>query len=463
VIPPPKPVPSLWKRELKSLVRLATPVVAVQVGQLMMGIVDTIMVGYLPGEAVEGRALGQVAIGHAYSWFCLYFGIGALLAIDPLVSQAVGAKDETAIARAMQRSLVLAALLALPIVAMLLIAPLGLRLLAQPEGVIAGAAPYAQICAVSVPALLVFSIVRQGLQAMDRVASTVWTLLAANGVNVLLNWVFVYGNLGAPRLEAVGSAWATVCSRCFMAATLLLIAWPHLRSYLRPWRHDATDRRALARMMRIGTPIGLQHQLELGIFAFTAIMMGWISERAVGGHMVALHLSALTFMVPMGISGAGGVRVGQAVGRGDADGARRAAVLSFALGIGAMAACAILFLLIPGPLARIWTPKVEVLAVAVTLIPIAAVFQVFDGAQVVAIGVLRGLGDTRTPVITAILGFWLIGFPVGYGLGFGLDWGATGLWWGLVAGLAAVAVALGHRVRVHLRGDIGRLQIDHSD
>ncbi|NRA95125.1 MAG: MATE family efflux transporter [Planctomycetes bacterium] len=459
---PPTPTSSPWKREFTSLVRLAAPVVAVQVGQMMMGIVDTIMVGQLPGEAVEGRALGQVAIGHAYSWFWLYFGIGALLASDPLVSQAVGAKDETSIARALQRSLVLAAVLSIPIAVMLLMAPLGLRLLAQPEGVIAGAAPYSQICAASVPALLVFAVVRQGLQAMDKVAATVWTLVAANGVNVLLNWVLVYGNLGAPRLEAVGSAWATVCSRCFVAVALLLIAWPKLRPYLRPWRSDATDRKALGRMMRIGTPIGLQHQLELGIFAFTAIMMGWISERAVAGHMVALNLAALTFMVPMGISGAAGVRVGQAVGRNDADGARRAAVLSFALGVGVMVAFAPLFLLLPETLARLWTPKVDVLAVAAVLIPIAGVFQVFDGAQVVAVGILRGLGDTRTPVITAILGFWLIGFPVGYGLAFEYDWGAEGLWWGLVAGLAAVSVALSWRVWSRLRGQIRRLLIDDS-
>lgn len=452
--------PSPWKREFRSLALLAAPVVAVQVGQIMMGIIDTIMVGQLPGEEVEGRALAQVALGHAYSWFWIHFGIGAVLAVDPLVAQAIGADDETAIARALQRSLVLAAILAVPIMVMLLLAPLALQLFSQPEEVIAGAAPYAQICSISVPGLLVFAVLRQGLQAMNKVGVTLATLLAANVVNVFLNWVLVYGNLGAPRMESEGSAWATVCSRCFMALALLAIAWPKLRTYLRPWRRDATDRKALGRMMRIGTPIGLQHQLELGIFAFTAIMMGWIGLITQAGHMVALHLAALTFMVPLGISGAAGVRVGQAVGRGDADGVRRAAVLSFVLGTGVMAVFAVVFLLVPEVLARIWTPKTDVLAVAVLLIPIAGVFQVFDGAQVVAIGILRGLGDTRTPVVTAILGFWLIGFPVGFGLAFGLDWGAEGLWWGLVAGLAAVAIALGWRVRMRLRGGIRRLVID---
>ena len=453
---------SPWSREFQSLVRLAAPVVTVQVGQMMMGVVDTIMVGWLPGEAVQGRALGQVAIGHAYAWFWMNFAIGALLAVDPVVAQAVGARDRPAMARAMQRGLVLAALLAVPTIALLLLAPSALRFLAQPDGVTAGAAPYAQISSIGIPALLAYAVFRQGLQAMDRVAATVWTLLAANAVNVFLNWVLVFGNLGAPRLETIGSAWATVGSRWFMAVALVAIAWPTLREHLRPWRPDAIDRRALGQMLRLGVPIGLQHQLELGIFAMTAVMMGWIGELAVAGHIVALHLAALTFMVPLGISGAGAVRVGQAVGRDDPAGVRRATVLSFALGIGVMVVSAALFLTIPGPLAAIWTAKTDVLAVAVLLIPIAGVFQVFDGVQVVAVGVLRGLGDTRTPVVTSIVGFWGIGFPVGYGLAFWLDWGAAGLWWGLVAGLVAVSIALTWRVHGRLKGELGRLVIDES-
>jgi MATE family multidrug resistance protein len=360
----------------------------------------------------------------------------------------------------MQRGLVLAALLSLPLVGILLVAPPVLGGLAQPEGVIVGAAPYAQISSLGVPALLAFAVFRQGLQAMNRVAATVWTLLAANAVNVVLNWILVYGNLGAPRLETIGSAWATVGSRWFMTVALLVLAWPLLRESLRPWRRDATDRRALGRILRLGVPIGIQHQVELGIFAMTAVMMGWIGERAVAGHIVALHLAALAFMVPLGISGAGAVRIGQALGRDDPVGVQRATVLTFVLGIGVMVVSAAFFLGMPGPLARLWTPKTEVLAVAVLLIPIAGVFQIFDGAQVVAVGVLRGLGDTKTPVVISIVGFWAIGFPVGYGLAFGLDWGAPGLWWGLVAGLVVVSIALGWRVGVRLGGELRRLVID---
>ena len=449
-----------WIREFKGLLRLAAPVVAVQIGMVSMGVVDTMMVGQLPDEAVEGRALGQVALGHAYSWFWVYFGIGALLAVDPLVAQAVGARDRVAIARALQRSLVLAGLLSLPLMIPLLLAPASLSWLGQPEGIIAGAAPYSQICALSVPALLVFAVFRQGLQAMDRIAPTVWTLVVANAANVLFNWALVYGNLGFPRMETVGSAWATVLARWLTVLILMVVSWRHLVPHLRPWRRDATESRALGRMLRLGTPIGLQYQLEIGVFAATGVMMGWIGEMAAAGHMVTLHLAAVTFMVPMGISGAASVRIGQAVGRGDPRGVRRAAILSMILGTVVMIGFGAAMLLIPEQLARVWTPKIDVLAVAIVLIPVAGVFQVFDGVQVVAIGVLRGLGDTRTPVITAIIGFWLVGFPIGYALAFGRAWGPAGLWWGLVSGLAAVAVALSWRVQRRLRGEIARIVID---
>lgn len=440
--------------------RLAAPVVVVQIGMVSMGVVDTMMVGKLPGEAVEGRALGQVALGHAYSWFWIYFAIGALLAVDPLVAQAVGAGDRVGIARALQRSLVLSALLAIPTMIPLLLAPFGLELLGQPQGIIAGAGPYAQIAAFSVPALLVFSVLRQGLQAMDRLAPTVWTLAIANAANILFNWTLVYGNFGFPRMEALGTAWATLGARWLTVVVLLAISWKELSPHLRPWRKDATDRTALKRMLRLGVPIGVQYQLEIGVFAFTGVMMGWIGELAAAGHMVTLHIAALTFMVPMGISGAASVRIGQAVGRGDPDGVRRAAVLSLALGTLVMLGFGGLMLSTPETFARFWTPKVDVLAVATVLIPIAGVFQVFDGVQVVAIGILRGLGDTKTPVITAILGFWCVGFPIGYGLAFGADRGPEGLWWGLVSGLAAVAVILTWRLRVRLRGEIARIVVD---
>ena len=196
------------------------------------------------------------------------------------------------------------------------------------------------------------------------------------------------------------------------------------------------------------------------MFAATAVLMGTLGVLEAAGHQVALHLAAFTFMVPMGISQAAAIRVGQAVGRGDMDAVRRAASAALWFGIVVMAAFAGLFLTLPDPLAHLWTDKIAVVAIAITLIPIAGVFQVFDGAQVVCIGILRGTGDTRTPVLTAIGGFWLIGFPVGWWLGLERGWGPAGLWWGLVAGLATVAVALGWRVRRRLDQDLTRIVVD---
>jgi MATE family multidrug resistance protein len=452
-----------WKREIQSLLQLAIPIVAVQIGLMGMGIVDTIMVGHLPGETVEGEALGQVAIGHAYGFFWIVFGLGALMAVDPLVAQAVGAGDRPAIARAFQRSLVVAGILAVPIMIAMALAGPCLKALGQPPGIVNGAATYTGISALGLLPFLAFAVFRQGLQAMNRLAPTVLTMLGANVANIGFNWVLVYGNLGFPQMGVAGSAWATVLSRWLMAGVLLAFAWRDLRPFLVPWRSDTLRRSALLGMMRLGLPIGVQNQLEVGVFAATALLMGYLGEVVVAGHQVALHLAAFTFMVPMGISGAAAVRVGQAVGRRDPAGARRAAAVSLALSVAVMAAFAVAFLLWPRELAGIWTDKEAVVAVAVVLIPIAAVFQVFDGFQVVAIGVLRGVGETRTPAVTAIVGFWFLGFPFGWYLGRVRGMGPEGFWWGLVVGLVAVAVFLGVRVAIRLRRDLLRTLIDESD
>jgi MATE family, multidrug efflux pump len=278
--------------------------------------------------------------------------------------------------------------------------------------------------------------------------------------NVGLNWVLIFGHLGFPRLGAVGSAWATSFCRFLMAAGLLAFGWNELRQHLVPLRRDTFIVDSLKRMLRLGLPIGFQLQLELGSFAVAALLIGWLGTYAMGAHQIAINLASLTYMVPLGVSAAAAVRVGYAVGRGDPPGARRSAAAALACGGAFMLLAGILFLAAPGGLARLYTEESAVIAIASTLIPIAGFFQVFDGLQIVAAGVLRGLGDTRAPLVINLLGFWLIGLPVSVFLAFVAGAGPAGIWWGFVAGLGSVAVFLLGRVRFRLRREMRRIVVD---
>ncbi|MCI0355028.1 MAG: MATE family efflux transporter [Acidobacteria bacterium] len=441
--------------ESEELLRLALPVVIVQVGMMAMGVVDSIMVGH-----ISPAALAAVALGNMYFFACAIFGVGVLMALDPIVAQAVGAGDEPAVARGVQRGIVLAAVLTLPASGLLLTASPVLTFLGQPKEVIPLASGYAVRMIPGVFPFLVYTVFRQSLQAMGRVAPIVITIVAANLVNALLNWIWIYGRAGFPAMGVVGSAWATTTSRGLMAVGLLALAWRDLARYLLPVRPRLLDPQALWRMLHLGLPIGAQFQLEYGAFAVIALLMGWLGTVQVAAHQVAINLASLTFMVPLGVSAAAAVLVGHAVGRADSRGARRAARTALVYGVGFMSLTALAFLVLPGPLAGAYTSDPGVLALAAALIPIAGVFQVFDGLQVVGAGILRGLGDTRVPLIINLLGFWLVGIPVSLSLGFRTTLGAAGLWWGFVAGLGTVALSLLLRIRLRMQRDLPRVKID---
>ncbi len=445
------------RREVRGVLTLALPVVAVQVGMMAMGVVDTVMVGHF-----AARDLAAVALGNLYFFTGVVFPMGVLMSLDPVVSQAVGAGDHPAVARALQRGALLALALGVPGALFLLPGDLMLSLLRQPPEVIPVAAGYARAAMAGVFPFLAFIVLRQTLQAMGRVAPLVTIIVLANLVNLLLNWILIYGRLGFPALGAVGSGWASSASRWVMFLGLAALAWPLLGEYATPVRRDALLLKPLGRMVRLGSPIGIQFTLEYGAFGATGLFMGLLGTVPMAGHQVALNLASLTFMVPLGISQATAVLVGQGVGREDPPGARRAAGAGLLLGMAFMATTAVLFLSLPGPLARIYSGDAAVVALAVTLIPLAGVFQVFDGLQVVASGVLRGVGDTRSPMLLNLLGFWCIGMPVGLWMGFREGMGPRGLWWGLVMGLATVGVLLLFRVRTRMGRDLPRIIIDEA-
>jgi MATE family multidrug resistance protein len=444
--------------ELGELLRLALPVAAVQVGMMLMGVVDTIMVGHVSPEDLAGVALGNI-----YFFACAVFGMGLLFSLDPVVSQAVGAGDQEAMARGVQRGMILALVLSGAAAVLLQYAEPVLVFARQPAEVIPLAAGYARATVPGILPFYLFLVFRQTLQAQGRVFPILVAMVVANVANVFFNWVLVFGNLGLPALGAVGSGWASSLSRTVMAAGLLVIAWSLLHPQLHPIRPQAFRWRPLARMLRIGVPIGAQMGMEYGAFGLAGVLMGVLGTISMAGHQIALNLSALTFMVPLGVSQATAVLVGRGVGASDPDRSRRAAVGGLMVGAGFMTFTMIVFLLVPETLARLYSSDVPVVALAASLLPIAALFQVFDGTQVVAMGVLRGVGDTRVPMLLNLLGFWLAGLPVGAALAFRMGMGPRGLWWGLALGLAVVALLLLRRIRIRLAGELPRLMVDDDE
>jgi MATE family multidrug resistance protein len=438
--------PDPWRREIRSMLRLAAPIAAVQLGQMGMGLVDVLMVGRWSDSALAG-----IALGNMYVWSLLGFGYGVLAALDPVVSQAVGAGRTGEIRGAVQRGLALALVVGTVLTAACLGAEPFFRLLEQPDEVRPLAVAYVHWSTPGILPFMVFVALRQSLQALSTVRPILWTMLAANALNAVLNWVLIFGHLGFPALGLRGSALASDLSRLWLAIGIAWAGWPLLRPHLLPFEVAALRPGAWLGLLRIGLPIGSQFLLEMGAFSAVMLFMGHIGSSEVAGHKVALTLASASFMVPVGISAATAVRVGYAVGRGDGEGLRRAATVALVLGGAVMAVFGLLFLALPRPLAWLFTESAEVVPIAVALIPLAGIFQVFDGIQVVSIGVLRGLAETRTPLIVNAIGFWAIGLPLGWWLTFRAGLGPTGLWWGLVAGLAAVASILLARVLWRLR------------
>ncbi|HEX9893071.1 MAG TPA: MATE family efflux transporter [Gemmatimonadales bacterium] len=443
--------------DIRALLRLAIPVVVVQVGLMSMGTVDTLMVG-----RVSASALAAVAIGGLYSMVATFSGQGVLMALDPIVSQAAGAGDRPSIALGVQRGLLLAAGLSVPLTLYHLVAGPVLRVLGQPADVVPLAHQYNVLLVPGILPFFGFIVLRQTLQALHRLRAIVSTILIANLVNAAVNWVFIFGNLGMPAMGVRGAALATSVSRWLMAFMLLALSWPELRSLVRPWLKAAYELAPLRRMVRLGVPIALQMELELICFGAVALLAGAMGTLQVAGHQIAINMAALTYMVPLGVSAAAAVMVGRAVGAGDQIEARRQGATALLVGVGFMSATAIGFLFLPGPLARLYTTDAAVITVAMSLIPLAGGFQVFDGTQVVAIGILRGLADTRGPFVINLMGYWVIGMPVGVWLAYPLGMGVVGLWWGLVIGLGAVALILVVRVRRVLRRPLTRFQVEHA-
>ncbi len=417
------------------MVHLATPLVAAEVGWMLMGVVDTMAVG-----RVSADAIGAVSIGTTIFYTVAIFAGGLLLGLDTLVAQAFGAGDREQGRGWAVQGLWLALFLILPVMLVVeAIIPL-LGFMGIDRGVLGDAQPYLRTLNWSAAPLLIFFALRRYLQSINVVRPIMFTLLTANLVNLFGNWVFVFGNLGAPRLGAVGSGWSTCVSRGYMMAMLGFVAWRENRGLSKiSWRPDLRRIRAL---IGLGFPAAAQMGFEIAVFSTVTVLIGRLSATALAGHQIALQTVSMTYMLPLGISSAAAVRVGQAIGRGDAAGAARSGWTALAMGAAVMSCCALTLLFAPRLIAESFTPEATIIAAGAVLLRVAAFFQLFDGFQVVATGALRGAGDTRTPMICHFTGYWVIGLPLGVLLGFHFGLGAPGLWMGLSAGLILIGSVL---------------------
>ncbi len=445
------------RNELGQLARLAAPVVIVQCGIMLLGVVDSMMLGRVSKEALAAAGLGS-ALSYA-----VFGGLaGMLYALDPLVAQDFGAGNFERVGRHLQRGLVLAFVLSLLGAGLLPLLAWNLDLFRQSQEFMPLAQDYLIALIPGVLPLLWFTALRQTLQAMSLVRPAVIAIVACNLFNAVANYALVFGHFGLPRMEVVGSALATSASRWVMLIALLMASHRRFRglNVSLAGLKEATRFRAHLELLRLGGPIAVHHSLEIWVFGAVGLMMGSLGALEFAGHQIALLLASLSFMIPLGIGGAAATRVGNALGRGDKAAAADSAKMALVLGGLVMALSALLFACFPRLLARAFTPDAEVITMAALLLPIAAVFQLADGLQAVSAGVLRGMADTARPALYALLGFWALGLPTGWFLAFRLDLGPTGLWWGLSAGLIVVAILLGRRILAQFKRPIEQLQLE---
>jgi MATE family multidrug resistance protein len=429
------------RREFAATLRLALPLVFAELGWMFMGIVDTVMVGRLPNSAV---AIGATGLGETLYNMLAIFAAGLLLGMDTFVSQAFGRED----LKDARHTLINGLFLALFIAPVLMLLVLGCPPLMRRFGIslelVGPMTPFLRALNWGSLPLLGYFALRRYLQAVNVVRPITFAFISANVINFVGDWALIYGHLGMPAMGIVGSGWATCFSRVYLVAVLLItLLWTESKRKHASWQGAfRLELRRMIELLRLGIPAATQILFEIGALAVAATMCARMGPMALAGHEIALTCAALTFMVPLGISSAAAVRVGQEIGRGEPAAARRAGWSAIILGAGFMTCSALVFVTFAKTLAGIFSPDPQVIRIGSTLLLVAAAFQLFDGIQVCTTGVLRGTGDTRTPMLANLGAYWFIGLPLAFILGFKLHWGALGVWLGLCVGLILIGSGL---------------------
>lgn len=434
-------------RELRATLALAAPIVVGQVGQTLMGLTDSLMVGRL------GKVpLAAAAFANGVCNFLFIAGLGLLLPVAVLTARAHGAREPRQCADYLRHGLALAGAIGLLVVLLLVGAHTQLHRFGQPPEVTAVVGPFFTLLTLSLVPAFFFQVLKQYAEALGRPWMPMAILLGSVVLNAVGNWVFIYGHLGLPALGLAGSGLATLGAR--LVSCVALWVWLARRQEMHaefpgaasnPRLFSPLESGRLREMLRIGVPAAGQWMFEVGAFTAAALMMGWLGTVPLAAHQIALSCASFAFMFPLGLSSATSVRVSKALGAGRRDTLRAIGFGAFAAGFAIMACFGVLFGFGGTLIARAFTSEPEVVALAAHLLIVAGLFQLFDGAQVVGAGALRGLSDVKIPTLITFLAYWVLALPGGYALAHFAGLGGVGVWAGLALGLAFAALLLGWR------------------
>ena len=430
--------------ETRRLLRLAVPVAGTQLSMMLLGFVDTVMLGWYDTQAMAASVSANV-----WTIATMFFASGILLGLDPVIAQAHGAGDGRSAALAFQRGAVLSLVFAVPTALCWTWTGGFLSLTGQDLALVPLAQEYADALLPGLPALLVYGCLRSYLQGRELVRPALVIVLVANVINAAVNYALIFGNLGFPELGIVGAGLASSVTRVLSLVLLALWVWGFglQRGAWVPWSRASFAWGGMRTILAVGFPVAIQTSTEMFAFSASTLLAGTLGATAVVAHAIALNLASISFMLPLGVSIAAATRVGNLIGAGAREGAQRAAWIAIAMGAGVMSISAVAFVVFRDWLPRIYTPDPEAIALAATILPIAAAFQLFDGTQAVSCGVLRGMGRTRPAAVFNVIGYWVLGLPLGWWFGVRVGW-LGGLWWALALGLAIVAVSLVAWIRV---------------
>ncbi|WPR77604.1 MATE family efflux transporter [Algoriphagus sp. NG3] len=421
---------------------LAFPVVLSQLGQVLVGVADSMMVGRL--GAVP---LAAASLGNSIFFVILMFGMGISMGITPLVSIAEGKGKHKRIGHLFQHGLWIniatAAILTIVVVGL----SHGLNFLNQPEEVVALTIPYLFIITSSLLPFMIFQSFKQLAEGISQTKQAMYVTVICNLVNVFLNWVLIYGNLGAPAMGLNGAGLATLISRVMMPVMMGLYVMRSSRYRVFDLKLGIGKLRFLLlnKILKIGVPTGFQYIFEVSAFSAAAIMMGWIGVNALAAHQIAINLASVSYMMVAGLSTAGMIRVSNQIGRGNFKAMREAGMVVFGMTLIFMSITGLIFILMRSYLPTLYIDNEEVVALSASLLIIAGMFQLSDGIQVAGLGVLRGMEDVKFPTLITLVAYWVIGLPLGYFLAFQLEMGEKGIWYGLLIGLSVTAVVLFYR------------------
>ena len=429
----------VYKTHLQKNFTLAYPVMISQLGHVMVGVADSMMVGRLGATPLAAASLGNV-IFH----LLLTFGIGVSYGITPLVAAADGENNTQQGGLILKHGFIVNLLTGIILFLVVLGGNKILYFLNQPEEVVALAIPYLNIVTLSLIPLLFFQTFRQFAEGLSLTKQAMIVVVSANLINVGLNYIFIFGKLGLPPMGLNGAGWASLIARIIMALSMFGFVYfaKRFKVYWQYFSFRNYSGKLFNRLLKIGIPAGLQFIFEVGAFGFSAVMIGWLGAKTLAAHQIAINLASISYMAASGLSAAATIRVGNQLGRKDIPTLRTAAFTLYGMVLVFMSFCALVFFLGRNYFPTIYISDIEVISLAAPLIVIAGLFQLSDGAQVVGLGALRGLEDVKIPTVFTFIAYWVIALPLGYYLGFKLGWGANGIWIGLSVGLTLAAVVL---------------------